>query len=177
MLAGDVNAFEELVHAHKAHVFKIAAGIVGADEVEEVAHEVFIKAFKDLSGYRKKAPFEHWLARVTVRTCCDFWRRKRRDRLMPVSMEDLSFLEDRALKAERVESSAAQRARDLLERVLQHLAPEDRLAFTLLYLEERPMKEVALELDWSVARVKIRSFRARRTLRKVLKDELKGERV
>lgn len=174
MLQGEVNAFEELVRAHKAHVLKIVCSMVGAAEAEELAHEVFVKAYRDLSGYSRKAPFEHWLAKIAVHTCHDFWRKKRRDRLVPAAPDDLSLLEHYSSGTERIETVAVGRARELLDRVLAHLTPEDRLAFTLLYLEELSMKEVAQELGWSVARVKIRSFRARRALKKVLENELRG---
>lgn len=93
---------------------------------------------------------------------------------MSFSGEELQFLEERGSREDSLEGQAVERARDLMDRVLEHLAPEDRLVFTLLYLEELPMKEAALALNWSVARVKIRSFRARRALRKVLSDELRG---
>ena len=169
-----MNAFEELLHAHKAHVFKIAAAMVGAADAEEVAHEVFVKAYRDLSSYRRKAPFEHWLARITVHSCHDFWRKKKGDRLVPLSTDDLNMLENHSAGQDRIENIAVGRAREILERVLAHLAPDDRLAFTLLYLEELPMREVALAMGWSLAMVKIRSFRARRHLRKVLESELRG---
>jgi RNA polymerase sigma-70 factor, ECF subfamily len=90
---------------------------------------------------------------------------------MPVSEEELRRLELAFSCNGRVEEEAVQRAKDLLEWALQSLGPSDRLAFSLLYLEELSMKEVAEILDWSLAQVKIRSFRSRRKLRTLLQKQ------
>jgi RNA polymerase sigma-70 factor, ECF subfamily len=172
VLSGEVAAFEELVHTYKSHVFKIVAHMVSSQEVEEVAHEVFIRAYKDLAGYRRKAPFQHWLTRIAQRTSYDYWRRQKRQRVIPVSDHDLRALEAAASGLQQFEDAAIQRAKELLDWALESLDPEDRLAFSLLYLEDMSMQEVGKILGWSLAKVKIRSFRARRVLRSLLKSKL-----
>ena len=172
VLAGDSAAFAEIVRLHRPHVFKIVANMVSWPEIEEVAHEVFIRAYKHLPGYRSTAPFEHWLSKVAVRTCYDYWRRRRRQKVTPVSDEELQALEREVSRLDRFEVQAVERARELLDWALDHLGPADRLAFSLLYLEEMSMKEVAGALGWSIPQVKMRSFRARRLLRKRLQEKL-----
>ena len=66
-------------------------------------------------------------------------------------------------------------AGEVLEWALERLSPEDRTVLELIYLEGFSGKEVALQLGWSVANVKIRSFRSRRKLEKLLRNVLEGE--
>lgn len=171
VLGGDSAAFSDLVQRHKPHVLKIVSHMVASQDVEEVAHEAFIRVFRDLSSYGKRAPFQHWLSKVTVRTCYDYWRKQRSRRVFALSDEDLTALEAEFSGKCQVDDAAVERARELLDWALEHLAPQDRLAFSLLYLEERSMKEVSEIMGWSLAQVKIRSFRARRALRKLLKSD------
>lgn len=168
VLAGDAAAFDDLVHEHGSYVFRIAGNMVAPQDVEEVAQEAFIRAFRDLRSYRFQAPFRHWLARIAVRACYDHWRRERRRRLVPVDDQQLRALELEASELRRGEEAAVERAREILGWALAHLAPPDRLAFSLLYLEDVPMREAAGMMGWSLAKIKARSFRARRALRKLL---------
>lgn len=172
VLSGETSAFEEIILNYKPHVFKIVSNMVASQDIEEVAHEAFIRAFKDLASFRGDAPFEHWLARVTVRTCYDYWRRERRQRVVSLSDTELDALERQSSVANMSEESAISRAKDLLDTALNVLSPSDRLAFSLLYLEGMSMKEVAEYMGWSIAQVKIRSFRARHKLRSMLTGAL-----
>ena len=170
ILGGETQAFAELVRDYSAHVFMIVSHMVSSQEVEEVAHEVFIRAFRDLSGYRAEAPFEHWLSKIAVRTCYDYWRKQRRQKVSAVPEERLAVLEREAQELTSNENAAVERAKELLDWAFSHLTPEDRLVFSLLYLDDMSMKEAAQMLGWSVARVKIRSYRARQLMRKRLQN-------
>ena len=177
VLSGESSAFEELIERHKSHVLKIVANMIRTQDISEVAHEVFIKAFKDLHSYRGQAPFQHWLSRLAVRTCYDHWRKQKRSPVVPITDEQLKALEIESVELKSQEDSAIDRARELLDWALSHLNPQDRLAFTLLYLEDRSMKEVSMELGWSLAQVKIRSFRSRQALRKLLNTNAYSEAI
>ena len=139
-------------------------------EVEDIVQEVFLKAFQKLRSFRGDAPFEHWLMRLTVRTCYDFLRAHRRNR--EISFTDVSEQESDWLERFVADpSSASERtaaARDLVQRVLAELSPAARLVITLLEIEDRSVKEVAALTGWSVPVVKIRAFRARGEMRKWL---------
>lgn len=70
-----------------------------------------------------------------------------------------------------IEETGSQReAKELLDWALGKLSPEDRMVLELVYLEDLSMKEAAGLLGWSVANVKVRSFRSRRKLKKLLRD-------
>lgn len=161
-VSGDDEAFAELVRRHKRRVFGTVARYVrNRDELEDVAQEIFIKAYRNLRKFRSDAPFEHWLSKITVNACYDLLRRRRREGA-EVSLDAV------VLAAE--EKSEAREAWNVLAPALARLRPEDRLVITLLHLEERSVREVADATGWSEAKVKVRAFRARKELKRILED-------
>ena len=139
---------------------------------EDLAQEVFLKLFSRLDQYqeRDQVPFEHWVARLTVRTCLDCLRAERRrpeNRWTDLSEEETHWLEYvLATQAAEPETSPAA-AREMLERFLTQLPPQDRLVITWLDLEQRTLKDISRETGWSLTRIKVRAFRARQKLRKI----------
>ena len=171
VLNGEAASFEMLVRKYQPRVFATARRYARREsEVEDIVQEVFLKAFQKLRSFRGDAPFEHWLMRLTVRTCYDFLRAHRRNR--EISFTDVSEQESDWLERFVADpSSASERtaaARDLVQRVLAELSPAARLVITLLEIEDRSVKEVAALTGWSVPVVKIRAFRARGEMRKWL---------
>ncbi|MES2709313.1 MAG: RNA polymerase sigma factor [Verrucomicrobiota bacterium] len=168
--AGDSAAFGSLMAAHKTRVFAMAAKYArNHHELEDLAQDIFIKAWKGLASYRGDAPFEHWLMRVAVRACFDFLRRNRNRREHEVSRDAL--MEAGHFPAEGIHAGTAlEENHALLEvrRAMSLLSPKEQHVLTLLELEDRPVKEVASLTGWSEANVKVRAFRARQALRKCI---------
>jgi RNA polymerase sigma-70 factor (ECF subfamily) len=171
---GDVNAFELLLNKYQDHVFTIVKKHVPYDLVEEVAHDVFIRAYQSLPTFKNTSKFKHWLSSIAVRTCYDFWRKHYRNREVPVS--SLTDQQQHWLESViSVQSSQSfyeeegnQHAREVLDWALSKLSAEDRMVVELVYLEGFSGKEAAELLGWSVANVKVRSFRCRKKLQKLL---------
>ncbi len=164
-LQGDDLAFAELVRRHKRRVFGTASRFArDAHQLEDVCQEVFIKVFKNLAKFRGDAPFEHWLARITVSACYDLLRRERKYREQ-VSLDVLEHdTRDTTVEA----ALSAGRARELLAWAMRKLTADEQLILTLLEIEERSVREIAALTNWSESNVKVRAFRARHSLRKVL---------
>ncbi len=159
-LTGDDEAFAALVARHKRRVFSIAARFARHEqELDDVAQEIFIKAYRNLAKYRGDAPFEHWLSRIAVRGCYDLLRRTRRER------ENVSL---DGVEVGVTDNVAAQEARQVLEVALAQLGAEERLVITLLELEERSVREIAALTGWSEGNVKVRAHRARNKLKEIL---------
>ncbi|HEV2391903.1 MAG TPA: sigma-70 family RNA polymerase sigma factor [Verrucomicrobiae bacterium] len=171
VLRGDAASFEPLVEKYSPRVFATARRYARREsEVEDIVQEVWLKAFQKLSGFRGEAPFEHWLMRLAVRTCYDFLRGHQRNREMSfseLSQPESDWLEHFARQPDSA-SEEADAARQLIQRVLEHLSPSARLVITLQELEEHSIKEIANLTGWSVPLVKVRAFRARAEMRKVL---------
>src|SRR6266516_3523346 len=171
VLQGDATSFEPLIAKYSPRVFATARRYARLErEVEDIAQEVWLKAFQKLGSFRGEAPFEHWLMRLAVRTCYDFLRGHQRNR--ETTFSELSEPEsdwlDRYVNDPSSAAEDAAAARQLLERVLSQMSPAARMVITLLEIEERPVKEIAKLTGWSVALVKVRAFRARAEMRKRL---------
>ncbi len=160
-----------MVARYEGYVFGLVKGHVPAADVEDVAQEAFIRAYRSLPGYGGRGKgFRPWLASITVRACYDHWRRVYRRRETPIS--HLTEEHDKWLDSALAESSvrileergAADQARELLEAGLDRLSAEDRMVMELVYLEGHSGREAAQLLNWSTAKVKVRCFRARRKL-------------
>jgi RNA polymerase sigma-70 factor (ECF subfamily) len=171
VLAGDAASFEPLVQKYSPRVFATARRYARREsEVEDIAQEAWLKAFDKLKGFRGEAPFEHWLMRLTVRTCYDFLRGHQRNRestFSDLTEPESDWLERFVTQPEAV-SENAEAARLLIARVLERLSPPARLIITLLEIEDRSVKEIAALTGWSVPLVKVRAFRARAEMRKIL---------
>jgi RNA polymerase sigma-70 factor (ECF subfamily) len=174
VLEGNVNAFETLLLKYSDHVLRIVKKHVTYEAVEETAHEVFVRAFQSLPGFRSDGNFRQWLSSIAVRTCYDYWRKVYRSREIPmsnISETHREWLEEILLdRSGRSfdERDAQEEAREVLDWALERLPAGERMVLELVYLEGFSLKEAAELLGWSVANVKIRSFRARRKLRKLL---------
>jgi RNA polymerase sigma-70 factor (ECF subfamily) len=178
VLQGDAASFEPLVQKYSPRVFATARRYARREsEVEDIAQEVWLKAFEKLKSFRGEAPFEHWLMRMTVRTCYDFLRGHQRNR--ESSFTDLSEPESDWLQkfvtAPEDASADTDAAKMLVERVLEKLSPQARLVITLLEIEDRSVKEIAEITGWSVPLVKVRAFRARGEMRKILSKMAKDK--
>jgi RNA polymerase sigma-70 factor (ECF subfamily) len=171
VLKGDAASFEPLVQKYSPRIFATARRYARREsEIEDIAQDIWLKAFERLESFRGEAPFEHWLMRLAVRTCYDSLRAHQRNR--ETTFTELSEPEEdwlaRFVSQPDAASESADAARQLITRVLEQLSPAARLVITLQEIEQRSVKEVAELTGWSVPLVKVRAFRARAEMRKVL---------
>ena len=168
---GDTTSFEPLIQKYSPRVFATARRYARLErEVEDIVQEVWIKAFQKLASFRGDAPFEHWLMRMAVRTCYDFLRAHQRNResaFSEISEPEDDWLERFAAAPESADEDA-DAARLLVARVLDQMSPAAKLIITLLEIEDRSVKEISQLTGWSVPLVKVRAFRARSEMRKIL---------
>jgi len=174
VIEGEINAFESLLLRYKDHVLGVVRKHVPYNEVEETAHDVFVRAYQSLSTFKGRSSFKQWLSAIAVRACYDFWRKRYRSREVPMS----SLTEEHQEWLEKVVSNRSgqsfddkdsqKKAVELLDWALNRLSPEDRMVLELVYLEGLSGREAADLLGWTVANVKVRSLRARRKLRNLL---------
>ena len=176
IVSGDVNAFESLLQKYEAHVVRIVKKHIPFDKVEEVAQDVFIRVYQSLPNFKRDDSFKQWLSTITIRTCYDFWRKHYRSREIPVSSlsekHQIWLEEATATKSGQSfeERYSQKEAREVLDWALDRLSPEDRMVLELVYLEGYSVNEAASLLGWSTVNVKVRSFRARKKLRKLIKE-------
>ena len=176
---GDEAAWREMVR----RLYPQVAGIVRnhlrrhADH-EDVVQEVFLKAFLKLNTFRGTQPFEHWISRISVTTCYD-WLRKIKAR-PAVTHADLSEAEravvERTLAGaggDEGGSDSREAMRELLNKLIGGLKPDQQVVIRLLDLEERSVREVSELTGFSESKVKVTAMRARRKLSELL-QQLEG---
>jgi len=167
--AGDKEAFEELVRRHQHRVFAVAGGILRRrEDVEDIAQQVFVKAYFSLKRFDQRAAFSTWLYKITVNECWDLLRKKK---VRPLLYEsDLSEEQAQQFSAsERLESGAQDvsdklEAQEYVERLLLGLDERDRMMLILKEVEGFAIEEIAAILDLNANTVKVRLFRARRRI-------------
>lgn len=171
ILAGDINAFETLIDRYQDHVAQIVRNHVPRDKSPEVAHDTFVQAYLSLENFKGTGPFKHWLSKIAVRCCYDFWRghyktHRRLDCSLP---DECHFLVSHILSGQSSEQETERvDTRNLLQWALGQLSPSERTVLTLTYLNDYSLAESAELLGWSIPRVKTQAYWARRKLRKVL---------
>jgi RNA polymerase sigma-70 factor (ECF subfamily) len=177
ILNGDINAFDGLLNKYYHHVANVVKNHVPYSDIEEVAQEVFVRVYQSLPTFQNKSTFKHWLSIIAVRTCYDFTCKQYRNREMTMSSlseQQQDWLETAISDQSQhsfYDSETLKEAKEILEWALNTLSPEDKIVLELIYFQELSGKEAAELLGWSVPKVKMRSLRARRKLRKLLKKK------
>ena len=180
--ANDKEAYEELIKRHQQRVFAVAAGILRRHEdIEDIAQQVFVKAYFSLKRFDGRAAFSTWLYRITLNECWDLLRKKK---VRPLLYEsDLS--EEQAQRVADSESDGAgpdirQRLENQqrVERLLEGLDERDKLMLILKEVEGFSIEEIAEVLDLNANTVKVRLFRARaRVVRQAAEREKQAKAV
>lgn len=169
---------EAAARALTEHLYPLVIKIVRSHlprrvDEEDLAQDIFLKVFTRLDQYQGDVPLEHWVSRVAVTTCLD--RLRAQMRRPEWRMADLGETEAEVLQSTlRVEGephpAQALAARELVEHMLDRLKPEDRLVITLLDLEEKSVAEIQQITGWGQSAVKVRAFRARKKMRKLIEE-------
>lgn len=143
---------------------------------EDLMQAVFIKVFTRLGQFRGEVPLEHWVSRVAVNTCLnEISREKVRPEVRHADMseDEEAVLHNLAANAADLPAEQNVASRELVEKMLAKLNPEDRLVINLIHLEGRSVEEVRAITGWSMPLVKVRAFRARQKMKKHLEQLLK----
>lgn len=148
-----------------------------ADE-EDLVQIVFMKVFTKLDQFSGAVPLEHWVARIAVNTCLKAMRYERvrpEIRLSDLTEEEEQVVQRLASTQDDLPETVDAMSRELLDRLLGMLSAEDRLVVTLLNLEQKTVAEVRQVTGWSTPLVKVRAFRARQKMKRLL-EQLMNER-
>jgi RNA polymerase sigma-70 factor (ECF subfamily) len=170
-LAGDTNAFGQLVRKYQGAVYGIAVHIIGDfTEAQDIAQEVFIKAYIDLWRLRTPAKFASWLHGITVNVC-KMWHRKHKR----LDMLNLDHPEARqALEQQTVEAPdeiyESQELSQVVLKALSNLSEKNRLVVTLYYLDGLTQCDISEFLNVSITTVETRLYRARNQLKEEMMD-------
>lgn len=174
---GDKHAFDLLVLKYQHRIFGLISRIIKDQaDIEDVAQEAFIKAYRALPGFRGESAFYTWLYRIAINTAKNhIVARGRRPPATDIDVDDSDFLESQT-QLEDVEGPEQLLARDDLKAVIDKAIedlPEDlRTAFTLREFGGLSYEEITDIMGCPVGTVRSRIFRAREALDKKIRPLL-----
>jgi len=167
---GDHEAFRALVERHQRRVFGVIAHLMRRPaDVEDIAQQVFLKAYLALPRFDFRAAFSTWLYRIAVNESYDYLRRHRSQKAggtTEVELDDPGDWDRLEVEAGESGASIARRteARELVTSLLSRLPEEDQVLISLRELEGFSIHEIAELTQMKENTVKVRLFRARRRL-------------
>ncbi len=173
VLAGDNNAFGQLVELYQDRVYNLALRMCGnQDDAFDLSQEAFFRAWRGLSGFQFESAFSTWLFRLTSNVCLDWLRaKKRRPTVSLTTVDD----EDQEVQMELPEPGKspeelllAAEDREALAKAMNQLPVEYRQILTLRAIDDLSYTQIAEILKLREGTVKSRLNRARAALRKKL---------
>jgi RNA polymerase sigma-70 factor (ECF subfamily) len=177
VIKGNLNAYTPLVEKYRQYVLALVQRTCPHPaEAEELAQDVFVKAYEHLETFRGTAAFTTWLYRIAFNTAVSHARKKRRygvsiDRIdlrtFIVSDEEIRDNQDDAMRKEQIYIT--------LERLLESLPADEQMLISLYYKQELNMDEVAYISGLSLSNAKVKIHRIRKKLYLLFQEEHKNE--
>jgi RNA polymerase sigma-70 factor (ECF subfamily) len=165
-LDGDADKFSLLVERHKSMLFSVAYRMLGdQDAANDMAQESFISAYVGLGDFHHGSKFSTWLYQILMNKCRDYLRAGRNK----VSVDEIAELRSDP-KATPEEAASTHQTSDAVQKALDGLPPEYREVIVLKHLEELDYREISKILGASVSALKVRAYRGREMLRKLLDE-------
>ena len=173
---GGREAFEVIVKTYEKKVFHLAYSFVqDRASADDLAQEVFVKAYFALSKFHFKSGFGTWLYRIAVNHFKDHLRKvSRRKEVSLEEFEDIPFAADDQVK-EKEQRQAEDQRKKIVFQVLETLPPKYQLILTLRDVRGFSYEEIGGILKISSGTVDSRLHRARKMLRKKMTPYLGGE--
>ncbi len=174
VLAGDTEAYRQLVDRHRNKLFGVLMRILADPQLaEEVAQDTFVKAYTRLEGFRGEAAFSTWLIQIGVHLARDTHRRRRREESAGIiSLEELQQKNasgweptDERQAADPLASLASREKWEYFEAALAEIPAGFREVFTLRHLENLDYREISRITGDTPGTLKVRAHRARALLR------------
>lgn len=175
--AGNVEAFGELVSRYQNKVFHLAFGFTRDQATaDDLAQEIFLKAYLALPGFKGKAEFSTWLYRLAINHIKDYLRKmkKRFQREERLEEAKVSLMAEEGESKEE-EEELMEKRRLLIAKVMATLPEKYRIILTLRDVEGLAYEEIASLLGMSIGTVDSRLHRARKLLREKMEPYLRQE--
>ncbi len=170
VLSGNTNAFAPLVDRYKNMVFTLCFKMVNnREEAEELTQDSFIKVYRSLKQFKGESRFSTWLYKVAYHTCLDRLKKLKREK---PTVEINTFTEAHISTLQNdFEQIEDQERKELVQKCLQLLPEEERSLFTLYYLNEQSVKEIAHIMGATETNIKVKLFRSRNKLATLLQAQ------
>ncbi len=167
--AGDQRAYAVLLERYRGKVMTLALRMLGrTEDAEEAAQDAFIRAFRSLHQFERRAQFSTWLYRITYNVCLtQIARHRPRAQSLDESGANEIADENGSVETEMV----AQELHTAVGRAIGQLRPEYAAVITLFYLHEQSHEEIGAITGLPPGTIKNRLHRARNDLRRILRRQ------
>jgi len=175
VLRGEQNAYAELVNRYQGYVFTLIMRMLKSrEDAEEVAQDVFIKAYRSLADFRGESKFSTWLYTITNTTCITFLRKKKLDihSLDNEKVFEAADSKDSGFRANMIEQKSRV---NMVNEAIAMLSPDDAEVITLFYKAEQNLEEIARILRIEPNTAKVRLHRARGRLKEKMEKYFSEE--
>ena len=175
VLSGNQQAYAQIVQRHQTFVFSLVLRYIKSrEDAEEVAQDVFVKAYKALADFKGASKFSTWLYTIVTTTCISFLRKKK---LETHSLDNEKVFEtienqDSGTSANQVEQKSKVA---MVNNAIALLNPDDAEIVTLFYKGEQTLDEIARILGIEANTVKVRLHRARTRLKEKMQRHFAAE--
>ena len=175
VLKGEQNAYAELVNRYQAYVFTLVLRMIKSrEDAEEVAQDVFVKAYRSLADFRGESKFSTWLYTIANTTSITFLRKKKLDvhSLDNEKVFEVADSKDSGFRANLVEQKSRV---NMVNEAIALLSPDDAEIITLFYKAEQNLEEISRILRLETNTVKVRLHRARTRLKEKMEKNFSEE--
>ncbi|HEY6975586.1 MAG TPA: sigma-70 family RNA polymerase sigma factor [Chitinophagaceae bacterium] len=174
VLQGDQQFFAELVNRYRHFVFTIALRYtVNREDAEEIAQDVFVKAYRSLADFRRDSKFSTWLYAITTNTCITFLRKRK---IVTYSLDNEKIFEFANSTGVINGKEAEHKSKaGLMNKAIRLLNADDATIITLFYKGEQSLEEIGQIMGITSNTAKVKLHRARRRLKEKLETHFAGE--
>jgi RNA polymerase sigma-70 factor, ECF subfamily len=165
---GDAAAFTILVERHQTRIYNLALRMMGnPDDAADATQDAFVRALRNLSGFRGDSAFTTWMHRVTVNACYDILRKRRREPMLHVVTDDPDGPVHEPGPANPDHADEVSGSLDVQE-ALRRIPDDYRAVLVLADVHDLAFQEIAEILEIPVGTVKSRAHRGRIALAKAM---------
>jgi len=167
ILKGDANAYASLVNKHKNLVFTIAVKILkNREDAEELAQDVFIKAFEVLNTFKKESKFSTWLYRIAFNMAVSKTRKKK----LPTVNLETEIIENFSIDdiVPDMQELSNEEQKNCIEKALKVLPYEENIIITLFYYDDKSIEEISEITSLTISNVKVKLHRIRKKLYSII---------
>lgn len=175
VLLGEQQAFAELVNRYQNFVFTITLRYAhNREDAEEIAQDIFVKAYRSLADFRGASKFSTWLYTIVTTSCITFLRKRK---LETQSLDDEKTFEqadsqNSGFSANQIEQKSKVA---MVNDAIRLLSPDDAKIITLFYKAEQSLEEIGKIIGMEPNTVKVKLHRARQRLKEKMEKHFSQE--
>ncbi|WP_297796579.1 sigma-70 family RNA polymerase sigma factor [uncultured Eudoraea sp.] len=173
---GENNAYAILVDRYKHMVFTLALRILkNREDAEEIAQDTFLKAYLGLKDFKGDSRFSTWLYKIAYYRSLDYLKKNKRQ--VKTTFIDISEEYNIAAMDDALDGLEARERAELIKHAIQKLPADDSVLITLYYFETLTLNEISKVMGIPGNTIKVRLFRGRKRLAKILENNLELENI